>query len=69
MQEVILPVAAEEEFPVAIYYETADSRSKILQDFKRILTSYGRHLAYMRVEEDPVIFVYGQVSRRFGRED
>lgn len=69
MQEVILPVAAEEEFPVAIYYETVDSRSKILQDFRRILTSYGRHPAYMRVEGDPVIFVYGQVSRRFGRED
>lgn len=69
LQEIILPVAAEEGFPIAIYYEPAESRVLVRQDFERILTTFGRHPAYMRVDDSPVIYIYGRLTRRFDAED
>ncbi|MFP3852880.1 MAG: glycoside hydrolase family 99-like domain-containing protein [Anaerolineales bacterium] len=69
LQDVILPIAAEERFPITLYYERADSREQIVDDFRHILSVYGSHPAYMRVAGDPVLFIFFEVSLRFDRAD
>lgn len=68
-REVILPTAKEEQFPVAIYYEIAESQDQIVRDFRHILMNFGQDPAYLKVDGAPVIFVYGRVTRNLNGEE
>jgi glycoprotein endo-alpha-1,2-mannosidase len=65
----LLSVADQEYFPLAIYYEAADSLDGVVDDIRYILREYGSNPSYLRIDGLPVVFVYGRVVTRFGRNE
>jgi hypothetical protein len=62
----LLERAEKKDFKVTVYWETAPGRDqaqadKAVQDLVHILTRYGRSRAFLNVDGQPVIFVYGRV--------
>lgn len=63
---LVLDAAAERGLEVSIYLETTTrtQRTKVqsaVSDLTYVLTRYGRHKAFLKVDGKPVIFVYGRV--------
>ena len=65
----LLSVAEQEYFPLAIYYEAADSADAVVDDIRYALREYGSSSSYLRIDGLPVVFVYGRVVTRFGRNE
>lgn len=62
----VLEVAAREDFKVSIYWETAPGKGpeqidNAVNDLAYVLTLYGTNNAFLKVDGQPVIFVYGRV--------
>jgi len=63
---VVLERAAEKDFSVSVYWETApgsgdEQIDKAVDDLLYILNEYGSHPAFLKLDGKPVIFVYGRV--------
>ncbi|MFP4055398.1 MAG: endo-1,3-alpha-glucanase family glycosylhydrolase [Candidatus Brocadiia bacterium] len=63
---VLLERAKAHDFEVTVYWEAApgEGRAKVrraVDDLVYVLESYGSHPAFLKVEDKPVIFVYGRV--------
>lgn len=69
LREVVLPIAAEESFPITLYYEPLGTPDQIAANMRYILTTYGQHPAYMQVDGAPVIFAFHQVTVGNGRAE
>jgi hypothetical protein len=65
----LLSVAEQEYFPLAVYYEAADSVDGVVDDIRYIMREYGSSPGFLRIDGLPVVFVYGRVVTRFGRND
>jgi hypothetical protein len=65
----LLSVAEQEYFPLAVYYETAGSVDNVVNDVRYIMREYGSSPSFLRIDGLPVIFFYGRVVTRFGRDD
>ena len=65
----LLDRAAAQDFSVAVYWETAPGRGQgqieqARRDLLYLLRTYGSHTAYLKVDNKPVIFVYGRVMNQ-----
>ncbi len=63
--EKLLPVAEERGFNVTVYFEIASDLQNLIDQLRYILTNYGHHPAFMKVDGKPVIFIYGRVMGQF----
>ncbi len=63
--DVLVQVAEEEDFTVAIYYEEADTPSEVVSDLSYFLTRHGSNPSVLQVDGRPVIFFYARVTQRF----
>lgn len=65
----VLEHAAEKDFEVSVYWETAPGEGKVkiaraVDDLVYILEKYGEHPAFLKLDGKPVIFVYGRVMNQ-----
>ncbi len=63
---IVLAAAGKEKFKVSVYWETAPGKERAqidhaVNDLVYLLTKYGTNAAFLKVEGEPVIFVYGRV--------
>lgn len=65
----LLTIAEQEYFTVSAYYENADTPDQVADDLSAILRDYGPRAGYLKVDGAPVIFIYGRVILRFGKDD
>jgi hypothetical protein len=65
----ILPIAEEAFFPVTIYYEAADNISQVADDIQYLVQQYGQSPSFLKEGDVPVIFIYGRVILKFGKEE
>ena len=70
LKNAILPVAEKAGFGITIYYENYDQdRDQILTDFAYLIKEYAQSPAFMKMDGQPVLFVYDSVTTKFNRED
>ena len=67
--EEMLPVARDMGFYLTVYFEIAHDIEHLEEQLRYLLTRYGDHPAFMKVDGRPVIFIYGRVIGEFEIED
>ena len=67
---VVLGEAAESSTKITVYYEVVPRSGVdgVVDDFRYILTEYGRHPGFLREDDRPVIFVYGRAMGQLNFE-
>jgi len=68
--KVVLEEAAESSTKITVYYEVVPKSGVdgVVDDFRYILTNYGKHPGFFRVDDLPVIFVYGRAMGQLNTE-
>jgi glycoprotein endo-alpha-1,2-mannosidase len=67
--QILLDRAAEKDFEVTVYWETAPGKgraqiSHAVSDLLYLLDNYGSHPGFLKMDGKPVIFVYGRVMNQ-----
>ncbi len=63
--DVLAEVAEEEDFPITIYYEIADTPAQIVTDLVYFQSRHESNPALLRVNGLPVVFFYVRVTHKF----
>lgn len=63
---LVLDAAARQGFAATVYWETAPGKGRrqvdqAVRDLTYLVTTYGRHPGFLKVDGRPVVFVYGRV--------
>lgn len=67
---LLLDTAQKHGLAVTIYFETVPDKTpaKAIADVRYLLDTYGKHPAWLRVEGQPVLFIYARAVNQIGLE-